>query len=225
MLESIWDRTWEYGKTPYHPDEWIDNKVWRSVSAYGDKVTDINSLFFNDYLTPNNHRTLAHLNELVSGYWLGMESALLVRKPRVLFDTAGRLHNETGNGVEYPDGWGSYAWHGVRVPETVIMQPDALTRDDFMRERNLEVRRVMQECMGDRFVTTLGGTLLDDGPRGQLWEVQMPAHGPEGVARYVHINDASTPRDYFLQVPPTIQTAEEAFAWTFNMTVEEYRPE
>ncbi len=90
--------------------------------------------------------------------------------------------------------------------------------------RNLEVRRVIQERMGPRFVSALGGELLDEGLRGRLYEVALPADDPERVARYVQVQDASTPRAYFLQVPPTIQTAAEAVAWSFQVTVEEYHP-
>jgi hypothetical protein len=45
------------------------------------------------------------------------------------------------------------------------------------------------------------------------------------VARYVQVQDASTPRQYFLQVPPTTQTALEAVAWSFGLSGEDYHPE
>jgi hypothetical protein len=38
------------------------------------------------------------------------------------------------------------------------------------------------------------------------------------------VQDASTDREYYLRVPPTIQTVEEAVAWTFGLTAGEYRP-
>jgi hypothetical protein len=38
------------------------------------------------------------------------------------------------------------------------------------------------------------------------------------------VQDASTERQYFLRVPPTITTVAEAIAWSFGMTVEEYSP-
>lgn len=44
------------------------------------------------------------------------------------------------------------------------------------------------------------------------------------MARYIQVQDASTDRQYFLRVPPTIQTAAEAVAWTFHLSVEEYHP-
>jgi len=180
--------------------------------------------FFDTYFVPNEAHAWAHFNELVSGYWLGQEEAVIVRRPCVLSrDAAGRLHSVSGSCIEYHDGWGFYAWHGVRVSERVILAPEVLTRDDFLGERNLEVRRVIQERMGSRFVSELGGVVLDSSRRGTLYEVALPGD-PERVARYVQVQDASTERQYPLRVPPTVQTAAEAVAWSFQMTVEEYAP-
>ena len=148
-----------------------------------------------------------------------------MRKPNVLSrDERGRLHSATGPAVTYPDGWSVYAWHGVPVPAWVILRPyDELTREDFLGQTNMEVRRVIQERMGERFVWELNGKYIDGGQRGVLYEVQLP-HEWERVARYVHVQDSSTTRMYFLRVPPRIQTAAEAVAWTFGFSEEEYHP-
>jgi hypothetical protein len=94
----------------------------------------------------------------------------------------------------------------------------------FLNERNLEVHRAMQERMGERFVSELGGQVIDASPRGMLYEVRLPEDDPERVACYVQVQDASTERCYFLRVPPTIQTAAEAVAWTFQVGVDDYCP-
>jgi hypothetical protein len=204
---------------------WRRRSIMASVCAYRHASDLAVYRFFDEYLGPNDLHALSHFNELVSGYWLGRRRAIIVRRPRVLArDADGRLHSATGKCVEYRDGWGFYAWHGVRVPERVIHAPETLTREDFLGENDVEVRRVIQERMGDRFVSTLGGQVIDTGPRGTLYEVRLPGDDPEGVARYVQLQDASTARQYFLRVPSTIQTAEEAVAWSFQLTVEEYRP-
>jgi len=147
-----------------------------------------------------------------------------VRRPKVLcLDAAGRLHHETGKCLEYHDGWGLYAWHGVLVSEQVILAPDTLTLEDFLHETDAEVRRVKQERMGDQFVLKLG-VVIDRGPRGTLYEVDLSAYDEDLVARYVRVQDTCTSRQYFLRVPPEVETAAEAVAWSFGLSVEEYGP-
>lgn len=212
------------GRGPHPPGSLLDS-VRASVQAYYTAHEFAFFRFFDVYLAPHALHALAHFNELVSGYWLGQEVALLVRRPTVLTrDSEGRLHSLGGKCLAYLDGWGFYAWHGLRVPEQVILAPERLSREDFFKEPNVEVRRVIQERMGSRFVSELSGQVIDTGARGTLYEVRLPEDDPEGVARYVQVQDASTPRQYVLRVPPTIQTAAEAVAWSFSCTLEEYHP-
>lgn len=46
----------------------------------------------------------------------------------------------------------------------------------------------------------------------------------KGDVVFAYVKDSSTPRRYLLRVPPTSRTVREAIAWTFGMTVHEYRP-
>jgi hypothetical protein len=138
-----------------------------SVQAYQEAPELALYRFLDEYLAPNALHALAHFNERVSGYWLGREVAFLVCRPTLLaHDPQGRLHSPSGKCLAYPDGRGFSAWHGVLVPEQVIFAPETLTREDFLSAPNVEVRRVIQERMGDRFVPELGGVVLDEGPRG-----------------------------------------------------------
>lgn len=231
---NIAEQVWNHLEDRVVANTWgSEDRLWRhrvrqsgeaSICVYRDRPDLACSAFFDAYLAPNDLHALAQFHALVSGYWLGQEVAIIVRRPHLLaLDEAGRLHSTTGPAIAYHDGWGFYAWHGVEVPENVILAPEALTRQDFLGESNIEVRRVIQERMGQRFVWELEGTYIDGGPLGVLYEVELPGD-PERVARYVHVQDASTPHQYYLRVPPTIQTVAEAIAWSFNMTVEEYRP-
>jgi hypothetical protein len=222
-------RVWERLRPTFDHYGSDEDGLWSSVAdslwAYHEAGWLACARFFDVYQAPNAGHAFSHFNELVSGYWLGKVAAVLVRRPRVLArDQASRLHNARGKCLEYRDGWGFYAWHGVRVPEQIILMPEKLTRDDFLPEQNVEVRRVIQERMGERFVSELGGVVLDRSPRGTLYEVRLPEDDPERVARYVQVQDASTDRQYFLRVPPTIQAAAEAVAWTFQVGVEDYHP-
>jgi hypothetical protein len=176
----------------------VKRSVDDSVRAYEVAPTLAYFRFFDTYLAPNEAHALAHFNEQVSGYWLGQEEAILVRRPKVLSrDAQERLHSATGKCLEFHDGWSLYAWHGVWVPEKVILRPETLTREDFLDAPSLEVRRVIQERMDGRFVSELGGTVIDTGPRGTLYEVRLPEDDPEEVARYIQVQDASTERQYY----------------------------
>jgi hypothetical protein len=223
--ERVGDLVWASVQASNQEREW---HFWSSdgdsVRAYEEASDFAVYQFYHTYLAPNAFHALACFNELVSGYWLGTDGAVILRRPRRLcLDLEGRLHSATGTCLEYHDGWGLYAWHGVRVPERVILTPEQLTRQDWREAENVEVRRVVQERMGERFVAELGGTVIDRGPRGTLYEVAL-LDDPEEVARYVQVRDGSTERQYVLRIPPTIQTADEAVAWSFGMSVEEYRP-
>jgi hypothetical protein len=203
---------------------YLRDYIWSSARAYQDASWLASCWYFGRAYAPNDVQPLAEFNQLVSGYWLGQEVALIVRRPRLLSrDAQGRLHSESEKCLDYHDGWGLYAWHGVRVPEKVILSPETLTCDDFLSETNVETRRAIQERMGERFVSELGGVVLDSEARGTLYEVALP-DDPERVARYVQVQDNSTSRQYLLRVPPTIQTAAEAVAWSFGLSVEEFHP-
>jgi hypothetical protein len=205
----------------YGHDEYA---IWQSISAF-DSASDLSYCrFFDAYLALNGAHALSHFNEMVSGYWCGAEVAILVRRPITLeCDAEGRLHCATGRAIVYPDGWGFYAWHGVQVPEWVIMRKAPWTREDFFGTGNIEIRRVIQEMMGDQFIWEIGAKFIHSGPRGVLYEVQLP-NDPERVARYVQVHDASTMRVYYLRVPPKTPTADDAVAWTFGLTANEYGP-
>jgi hypothetical protein len=225
FTESTWERMWEHRSDSTSLVHQVRERVFDSVEAYHDAGRIAYYRFYAHALASNDLQALACFNELVSGYWLGEEATILVRWPkRLSCDAEGRLHSATGTRMEHLDGWGFHAWHGVRVPEKVILKLEQLTRADWSEAENVEVRRVMQERMGERFVRELEGTVMDTGPRGTLYEVRLPENDPDKAARYVQVQDASTPRQYFLRVPPTVQTAAEAVSWSFQVSVEEYDP-
>lgn len=209
-----------------HPAQEEERVVSSSVRAYAEAYWLACDRFFHLLWEPSDILPLACMNEMVSGYQLGLKKARLVRKPVSLkLDEQGHLHSEDGMCLYYRDGWGFYAWHGVRVSEKVILYPEQITREDWLNEHDLEIRRVIQERLGnDRFVQLVGATSIDHGQRGILVKVDL-GDDPEGVAHYVHVKDASTDRRYYLRVPPSITHADEAVAWTFGLDEGNYQPQ
>ncbi len=232
---SVWDSVWDSVRASVGAS--VGASVWDSVRAsVGASVRDSvgayydeNWLafyqFFHEVFEENKLIHLALFNEMVSGYRAGSQEAWLVRKPCVLKrDEQGRLHSASGMCMQYRDGWGFYAWHGVRVPERLILHPESITKEEWLHESNLEIRRVMQERLGnERFVALVGGKCIHIGKRGKLVEIDL-GDDPERVACYVHVRDSSTEREYYLRVPPTISDADEGVAWTFGLSKESYRP-
>ncbi len=152
-------------------------------------------------------------------WWLPYKDFVLVseRPTKILRDEQGRLHSETGNAIEWPDGWGFASWHGTRIPVEWITQRDQLIPEVALTWPNIEQRRAAAEIIGwAKVLATLPHTVIDEDPDpqiGTLISVDLPdAPG----ARFVLVRCA-TGRDFALAVPLTVKTALEANAWTFGL--------
>ncbi|MGH2793855.1 MAG: DUF6745 domain-containing protein, partial [Actinomycetota bacterium] len=162
-----------------------------------------------------------------AGYWWPNRDFVMVseRPTHIHRDDRGRLHAENGTAIGWPDGWGLYSWHGVQVPARVIDQPQTLTVREIAAESNVEVRRVMIERFGpSKFVQH--GTQIASDDFGKLWRLDLPNDEPLVMVEVVN----STPepdgsfKDYFLRVPPNMETPRQAVAWTFDVRKDRYEP-
>lgn len=143
-------------------------------------------------------------------------------------DERGRLHSELGPAIAFGDGYRLYSWHGATVPADVIENPSLLTADRIMRETNAEVRRVMIERYGQsKFIIASGAKKVHEDDCGVLYRKEFI--NDEALVMVKVINTTPEPdgtkKEYFLRVPPTITTAREAVAWTFEMSSAEYVPD
>jgi hypothetical protein len=162
-------------------------------------------------------------------WWWPFEKIVVIsdRPSLIQKDERTRLHSETGPACAFRDGWELWYWHGVRVPETVITNPQAITTKQVEEESNAEVRRVMIERYGqERFLLNSGAQEIHRDGFGVLYRKDLPDDEPLVMVKVRN----STPepdgsvRDYFLRVPPDITEAHEAVAWTFGKGALEYAP-
>ncbi len=140
----------------------------------------------------------------------------------------GRLHSTDGPAIEYKDGYCLYSVNGVSVNEKTAVSPETLTVEEIDGEINLEVRRIMMERFGiARYLIDSKADILHEDSYGTLFRKRIAGDEPLMMVRVKN----STPepdgsfRDYFLRVPPFMQTAKEAVAWTFGIHEDEYEPE
>lgn len=145
-----------------------------------------------------------------------------------------RLHNDKYAALE-SDIENLYFWHGVLVPALVVVRPDWITVKHIDGEDNAEVRRVMierykhgEEINGAAaYMRDAGGKALDHDERfGTLWRREIPDDEPIVILEV--INSTREPdgsfKHYWLRVPPEIETAHAASAWTFDIPVKDYAP-
>ena len=146
------------------------------------------------------------------------EFCLVCDFPAILrTDAQNRPHCETGPSHRWRDGWSLYHWHGVRVPSIWIEDRSSLTPQIALTWPNLEQRRAACEIVGwNNVLRQLKSTIIDadfDPQIGTLIEVELPQIGK---ARFLQVLCA-TGREFALAVPPTVQTALEGNAWTFDI--------
>ena len=153
-----------------------------------------------------------------------------VAKPTVHRDPAPgtrRLHNERFAALE-SDLENLYFWHGVLVPAFVVLRPDWVTLKHIEDEENVEVRRVMIERYGQaRYLMDSGAAEVHRDDFGILYRREVP--GDEPIVMVKVVNSTPEPdgsfKDYFLRVPPQMERARQAVAWTFGKEEMAYAPE
>lgn len=155
--------------------------------------------------------------------WIVNGEVILVERPRIYKDTRDRYHRVDGPAIDWNNGEGVFFWSGVEVDKQIVMHPERITTSMIDRERNIEVRRVLIERFGlDRYLAD--AEVVHKDARGTLLRKQVPNDEPIVVVRVR--NSTAEPdgtfKDYFIRVPPHINNASHAVAWTFGIEPDEY---
>ncbi|OYP36425.1 DUF6745 domain-containing protein [Rhodopirellula sp. MGV] len=118
-------------------------------------------------------------------------------------------------------------WRSVPITHQIAFEPDKITAKQVLDERNAELRRVMIERMGYlKFANDVEAKELDRdtdaGGQRQLLKIDIDEDEPlVGLV----CNCPSTNRQYFLRVPPQMQTCHQAAAWMAGFDdPKRYRP-
>lgn len=172
---------------------------------------------------------LIELAQQASWFLPTSEVCFVSERPMVLqLDERNRLHAVNGPAIAYADGWRCYSVRGIKVPPQLIEERDKLRVEDIEKERNAEMRSIKLELFGlERYVRESGAELVDEDRFGALYR-RRTAGGE--IITVVRVRNATAEadgrrREYFLSVPPNMERARQAVAWTFGLREEEYDPE
>lgn len=138
-------------------------------------------------------------------------AAFVSLKPiKINLDSQGRLHSDIGKAIEYRDGWGVSAIHGVRVPHWIAAEKDKITVKHIDEEKNAEIRRVMLDFYSiERYIKDSDVKVIDedtdqyDRPRRLLLKEM---EGDESILR-VEVTNSSPEfngdyKKYYLPIDP-----------------------
>lgn len=182
--------------------------------------------FFQEQLNVESCNSLQGLMDLAKYCgWVSFYEDTVVFQHRpisIKMDDQNRLHNEFGPAIEYKDGTGIYSWHGVTIPDEWITMKSSLTPKIALTWENIEQRRCACEILGwARIIRELNARVIDSDPDpqiGNLLEVDLPDIGKEKFLQVL----CGTRRTFAIPIPPHIETALAAQAWTYGMSEEEF---
>jgi hypothetical protein len=220
---------------------WVGGWYWASPS-YVSFFRDVCGLDLGKNVNPRAAAYQATA-ESACWWWPHREFVMACERPSWIDrDAQGRLHSESRQAIEWPDGWGLYRIHGVAVPGWVVTNPERITVATIDAEGNAEVRRIMIERMGAaNFMRLSGAEVLHTDDVGTLYARSF-ADGSRTLVAHVA---NSTPeadgsrREFWLRVHPELRpllgdgelgdpqkfTCRNAVASTYGLRGEEYWPE
>lgn len=142
-------------------------------------------------------------------YHLTEEIVYLTERPEIFLRGN---HSETGPVIRYRDGSALYMIRGVRVPAVLVEDPDSITIDMILKERNTEVRRLMRERYGEpRFLQDIGAKVIDTdvisthARRTRAQTIMRALLEDLEGRRFLVGTDGSTGRTYYMEVPAMIR--------------------
>ncbi len=171
----------------------------------------------------------AYLAHAACGYFFTGNVAFACRRPIMCrINANGMPHNDGGPAMVWRDSYSVYAWKGIPVENDLIEKRNELTFDRISSEQNVEIRRVMIDIYGDaKYLQDAGAKMIHEDECGQLYQLDIRGDEPIMMAKVRNSTPEpdGTYKFYFLRVPPSMTSARQAVAWSFQMTAAEYNPQ
>ena len=162
-------------------------------------------------------------------------------------DEIGRLHRDDGPAyispsrcIHYQEGrkhgidvdkWGSmtFFFEGIMVPRKYVMDPENISFDEVIEMPNQEVRYAGIRLYGfDRMLEEDRFVVIDEDESTGMLLLEQKGIFSDPLRVLSVFNSTPEPdgtrKRYFLNVPPNMETAKQAVAWTFRKEESEYAP-
>jgi len=162
----------------------------------------------------------------VNYIWPNKDFVMVCARPqKINRDERGRLHSLTEKSIEYPDGWGLYHINGVRFDENLWKKVvnKELSGQEIMKIQDMEQRMIALKYYGaENLLKDFNTKQIDKSERGnELYGINGLI--PDREVKLLKYSCPSTERVYVKFVPFEIKGADEANAWCFQITTEEYQ--
>lgn len=145
------------------------------------------------------------------------ECAIVVVLPvAIRRDEQGNLHSASGPCIEWRDGEKDFSWHGVWVPERMIVNPKSYTRAEYEAITSTEERRALGESAGwDYIVAMLGATSVDEwkDPETSLEYGLWRSGAQQWIRKQSPVLQSGAQPFYFEPVHEDLRTARAARKW------------
>ncbi len=105
----------------------------------------------------------------------------------------------------------------------IKFREEELEASDILKCKNAAIGTFLLRKFGlERFAREMRGEIIDQSGGREL--IRIPWLMDEEPIAVVKVTDSTTGQEYMMRVPLYIKTCQEAVAWTFRMTSEEYTP-
>ena len=197
---------------------WWNNYYW-----HYDYI--LNELFpekkkeFKLFLEYNNHSTEFHQIYMFEGICFVSDFPKAIRK-----NETNHLHSFDSAALEYRDGYSLYYSNGVQMKKEYIETPkDRITKEMFLSEKNVDVRRELSHKMGiDKTIEMLGAEVVDTyiSKVGNKYELLMIDFNNNGTKRpYLKmINPSMKDVNHIEGVHPDCKTVQDAIMFRNGLT-------
>ena len=248
VWSSVWASVWDS----------VGDSVWASVwDSVGDSVWDSVNIFhsYSSYIGLSNYGRISfydffekinildnfnfkqYKKILKSGVFNAYEfdNCVFAIQPPIYVElnSQGRLHSTSTAAVKFRDGSSYYFINGRPIPKWVVENKDSIIKDQFLQEKNLDIKGAIYEVLGaEGIINLLGAEITDTNTihhaNGDIETVELlktketfPELGDDPMA-WVKMTCPSTGTNYLVGVDPQYNDAIEAIASLSPFTKEEY---